>query len=335
MTKDEIFNIILHDMADYVEAEKLLILRSILYKNFCNYDISMTETSVALLDEDFDTDILKKYVIDLKICGRSDKTISQYLFSIRQFLDAIHKSIRDVTTDDVEKYIALILLVNKNSNVTVRNKTACLRPFFLWAYEKNYILNYPFKNIKPIKCEKKIKEVLTDHDMVLLRDACKDNPRTLAMIDFLSSTGVRVSEFINLNISDVDFVTGAVTVYGKKTRTWRKTYLNTSASKHLSDYLSTRKDDHESLFITMKRPYRRLSRYSVEEILKSSAKRAGVNKHCTVHLFRRTLATNLHSKGMELDYIAKMLGHTVSTLEQCYLVTNDSDVRNSYYNHAK
>lgn len=335
MIKDEVFNNVLHEMGDLLDGSDLMILRSVLYKNFCDYDISKAETAIALLDEDFDTDLLKKYVIDLKICGRSDRTISQYLYTIRTFLDTVHKSIRDITEDDVEAYLAIILLAKKNSPTTVRNKTAAIRPFFLWAYEKNYISSYPFKNLKPIKCEKKLKEVLTDHDMVLLRDECKNNIRTLAMIDFLSSTGVRVSEFISLNKSDVNYDTGEVTVYGKKTRTWRKTYLNATALKHLSDYISSRTDTDVALFVGSNRPHKRLTRYTVEEVLKDTAKRAGVNKHCTVHLFRRTLATNLHAKGMELDYIAKMLGHTVATLEQCYLVTNDTDVRNSYFNHTK
>ncbi len=133
-----------------------------------------------------------------------------------------------------------------------------------------------------------------------------------------------------MNINDVDFEKGEVIIYGKKTRTWRMVFLDACTTKHLAEYIESRKDNNEALFIDTRSPYQRMTTDSMGRLVKKIGIEAGVRKNCTVHMFRRTLASKLYKKGMPLKDIAKILGHSVETLERYYLVIECNDLKYSY-----
>lgn len=103
-----------------------------------------------------------------------------------------------------------------------------------------------------------------------------------------------------------------------------------STRKHIVEYLNEREGEQEALFVATKRPHKRLGKATIETITKRVAKRAGVNKKCTVHLFRRTLATTLYKKGMPLKDIAAILGNSVDILEKDYIILEDRDIERKY-----
>ena len=163
-----------------------------------------------------------------------------------------------------------------------------------------------------------------------MRDECKDDIRNTAIIDFMLATGVRVSELEGLNISDVNLQTGEVSVYGRKTNTWRTVYIDAKASKHIADYLKQRTDNNLALFVGAKNK-RRLSKRMYETIVKNVARNCGITKHCTVHIFRKTLVSKLYSKKlMGIGEIAKIMGHSVATLQKHYLLLDDKNIKNAY-----
>ena len=107
--------------------------------------------------------------------------------------------------------------------------------FFAWMEDEEYIIKNPMKRIHKIKTDKVIKETYTDENMEVLRDNAS-NIRDLAIIDFLSSTGIRVGELVRLNINDVDFENRECIVFGKGNKQ-RKAYFDAKAKIHLEEYL--------------------------------------------------------------------------------------------------
>lgn len=193
-----------------------------------------------------------------------------------------------------------------------------------------------FIKIKPIKRIEKTKEYLTDDEVVSIRDCCKDDIRALALIDTLLSTGLRVSECVNLRISDIDFIKEEINIYSTKTNKWRKVYLNSNAKMHLNDYLASRTDNNPYVFINerkTKNTFDRMKKCSIEKLIQKYCYKANINRHCSVHLFRKTMATRLYSHGMDISLIAQILGHaSCKTTEKYYLSFKERDI---HYMYAK
>ena len=337
MTVQELSNNIINSMIPYLNPNQVNLLSATLTKELYDYDIIKKNTEiVSNYDDYYSTNelYLKKYSLEKRVQGMSEKTIYQYIYSTRKFLNAIQKDFHNINKDDVTYYFAILLKSGKVSNTSLDNTRRFISPFFVWCLENDYIEKNPFKGIKRIKQEKKIKEILTDKDIVLLKDTCNDNIRNLALIDLLLSTGIRVSELTNLKIEQIDLNSGEIIIYGKKTRVWRKVYLNADALKHVLDYINTRENNSEYLFNSIRKPYGKVSNQYIEKILNEISAKAGINKHCTVHLFRRTLATRLYKKGMDMKYIANLMGHSVRVLEECYLIITDEEIKSNYIKYS-
>ena len=286
-----------------------------------------TEVSTYTDDNEY---ILKVFVANKTLENLSRLSIKAYVNAVRNMLDSLGKNFREVTTDDVKYYLAVYKQRHKVSATTLAGTKRFLSAFYGWAYEEGHVRKNPVRAIKGIKPDPQKKEYLTEHEKELLRDGCK-NVRELALVDFLLSTGVRVGELETLDRADVDFTKKTVNVLGHKTRTYRTVYLSAKAAKHLEDYLNTRTDNNPALFVGSRKPYNRLGKCAYELILKNLAARVGIKKHCTVHLFRKTLATTLHRNGCSIEYIAAILGHaSTQTTQQCYLSICQEDVQSAF-----
>lgn len=265
----------------------------------------------------------------MRIDGKSDVTIRNYVGAVRKFLNFIKKRCIDVTSNDVLLFVGTLQQKKELKSQSIYTLYKEIRCFFKWLEENEYIVHSPFGKLHYSDKTKPLKETLTPEDIVKLKDACKNNMFDLALIDFLVSTGVRVGELILLNISDVNFVNSSVSVYAPKTKTHRTVFLIPSSLKHLTDYLESRKDDSDILF--SRREGKRMCDTSIEDRIHAVAKSAGINKHVTVHTFRRTLATTLHKKGMTDIDIAAILGHSdISTTVKYYIKNDVDNLRNSY-----
>lgn len=274
--------------------------------------------------------IIKLFISHKKLENLSERSIEQYVRTVWKMLEYLNKNYKDVTADDIKYYLAIYKTQNKVSSTTLAGTKRFLSAFYGWAAEEGLIQKNPVRAIKGIKPDPIKKEFLTEHEKELLRDNCKTT-RELALVDFLLSTGIRVGELVTLNRDDVNFQMGTVNIVGHKARKFRTVYLSAKASKHLKDYLEGRVDNDPALFVGTRKPYNRLGNTSYESILKNIAKRAGIQKHCTVHLFRKTLATTLHRNGCSLEYISEILGHaSTNTTRQCYLTICQEDIQAAF-----
>ena len=334
MNNEELKSRILMEMNAIIGNDELRKLKSCLDRNFYGMTVVENTTEVAIVQDVISNDdMLKRFVLEKTIEGLSRKTLEQYIRETRRFLLFVNLHYSNVTHDAINFYLASLLSGGVSPN-TVDNARKFIKPFFKWLYENEFIARDIFMKIKPIKRQEKQKEFLTADEIVHLRDVCQEDKRSLALVDFLLSTGVRVSECTNVKLEDVNLNTGEVNIYATKTGMWRKVYLDPNALKHLNDYLKDRNDDCEYVFVNTRRKNNTITRMknsAVEKIVQKYCGIAQIHKKCTVHLFRKTLATRLYKRGADISVIAKLLGHnTVKTTEKYYLTICDQDIKYIY-----
>lgn len=199
--------------------------------------------------------------------------------------------------------------------------------FFGWMCIKGYIKSNPASGLETIKSETKIKKPFADEELERLKISC-NNCRDIAIIDFLYSTGIRVSELVALNITDVDFLNKSVIVYGKGAKE-RETYLTATSCMYLKTYINNRTDKNAALFVSLRSPNNRLTVAGIGNILKRIGKTAEI-KDVHPHKFRRTTATNLLKKGMPLEEVRELLGHKKLDTTMIYCCINRENVKHSH-----
>ena len=310
---------ILNEMSEYLSVSQMKKLQEVIIRVFSEKD----ETKKQIDNSEF----LKLFLEAKKIEGCSERTIQYYRVTIEKMLQKVTIPVRKITTEDMRDYLAGYQQVNNCSKVTVDNVRRNISSFFFWLEEENYILKSPMRRIHKIKTNKQVKETISDEDIEKLRDACKCT-RDLAIIDLLYSTGMRVGELVNLNRSDVNFELRECIVFGKGGKE-RKVYFDAKAKLHLQEYLNGRVDDNPALFVTLDKPFERLKISGVEIRVRSLGKSVGLTK-IHPHKFRRSMATRAIDKGMPIEQVQKILGHSQIDTTMQYAIVNQGNVKISH-----
>ncbi|TQO58107.1 site-specific tyrosine recombinase/integron integrase [Paraclostridium bifermentans] len=274
-----------------------------------------------------DLNYCEMFIYAKKVEGCSNKSLKYYKSTIDKMLKALQKSVKQITTDDIRKYLGDY---NKNNNcgkVTIDNIRRIISSFFSWLEEENYILKSPVRRIHKIRTENLVKETYTDENIEIMRDNC-NQIRDLAIIDLLNSTGMRVGELVKLNIEDVNFNERECIVFGKGDKQ-RRVYFDAKTKIHLQDYLKSRNDDNEALFVSLLNPHNRLQISGVEIRLRKLGKMLDISK-VHPHKFRRTLATRAIDKGMPIEQVQQLLGHSKIDTTLQYAMVNQNNVKSSH-----
>lgn len=274
-----------------------------------------------------DNELIEAFISAKKIEGCSDRTLKYYRNTMESVSGRVNKPFRFITTNDLRVYLANYQNERNVSKVTIDNVRRIMSSFFSWLEDEDYIMKSPVRRIKKVKVSKVFKEIYSDEELEIMRDNC-DAVRDLAMIDILSSTGMRVGELVNLDIQDIDFENRECIVLGKGDKE-RKVYFDARTKVHLQAYLDERSDGNQALFVTLHRPFERLKISGVEIRLRELGHRLNINK-VHPHKFRRTLATKAIDKGMPIEQVQHLLGHQKidTTLE--YAMVNQNNVKMSH-----
>lgn len=318
MMEEKLVNI-LNEMAEYLSIAQLKKLQEVLIKQLSD-DKPQKET---ISNEDY----LKMFLNAKRIEGCSDRTIQYYRVTVEHLLKNIITPIRKITTEEIREYLADYQKINNCSKVTVDNVRRNISSFFTWLEEEDYILKSPMRRIHKIKTKTVVKEVISDESIEKMRDHCKEK-RDIAIIDLLYSTGIRVGELVNLNIEDLDLEQRECVVYGKGDKE-RKVYFDAKAKIHLEDYIQSRTDDNPALFVTLDAPHSRLKISGVEIRLRELGRELGYSK-IHPHKFRRTMATRAIDKGMPIEQVQKILGHSQIDTTMKYAIVNQTNVKTSH-----
>ena len=313
-------------LADVLTVDQMARLRTTAAGIMEHFDM----TEMQMLDAS-DDDLLSCYLDTMKVQNRSERTIHRYEYEITRMMKDVKVPTRRITVYHLRNYLA------KEQARGIRDSTMeglrqVFSAYFNWLQRESLIEKNPCANLGPIKVAKKEKKIYSQVEIEKLVRGCKGyrKIRNVAIIHFLASTGCRISEMTGLDRGSVNLDSLECVVHGKGDKE-RTVFMSEVAGMALKEYLETRKDDGEALFAGFRGE--RLQPGGVREMLKEIAKRMNVeNVH--PHKFRRTLATEMSRRGMQLHQISKLLGHEKIDTTMSYVMLNKEDVKNSYRRYA-
>lgn len=316
---DEKIVIVLNEMSAYLTIEQMKKLQEVILKTFAENTLVKQNIS----NEDF----MQMFFAAKQIEGCSSRTIKFYKTTLEAMFAQIETEVRKITTEEMREYLSEYQKRNNCSNVTIDNVRRNISSFFSWLEEEDYILKSPMKRIHKIKTKKVVKNTISDEAIEKLRDGCKTT-RDKAIIDLLYSTGMRVGELVNLNIDDIDLEGRECVVYGKGDKE-RRVYFDAKSKVHLKEYIDSRNDDNPALFVTLNTPFKRLKISGVEIRLRELGRELKVER-IHPHKFRRTMATRAIDKGMPIEQVQKILGHSQIDTTMQYAMVNQNNVKASH-----
>lgn len=319
---------IIMELNGVLQMEMLNFITDKLTIELQKYEVTERCTDVSVVDTSPYT-TLNKFIATKRIEGIAETTLKRYKDENWKLISFLRKPLEEISTYDLRYYLSMKRQTNNLSNRTLDGMRRCYSTFFSWLAAENIIKINPCLALSQIKYRKQIKKPFSAVELEKIRQACK-NKRDLALVDFLYSTGCRVSEVSSLTISDVDFDKQELIVVGKGNKE-RTVYLTDVATMRLKEYLSQRNDFSDALFLGKgNRPFQK---NGIEAMLKRIGESAGVeNVH--PHRFRRTLATNLLDRGMNIQDVAEILGHADLKTTQIYCYISKQNVKASYSKYA-
>lgn len=318
--KQNLITDIIQGMLPYLNNAQSKRLQEVLQYSLTNYQVIEDSERKKEIEPDF----VELFLSAKRIEGCSEKSLKYYKSTIIAMLTTLDKSVKYIITDDIRGYLTEYQRKNDLSKVTVDNIRRILSSFFSWLEDEDYILKNPVRRIHKVKTGTNIKETYSDETLELMRDNCTEL-RDLAMIDMLASTGMRVGEMVLLNRNDIDFNERECIVFGKGSKE-RIVYFDARTKIHLQNYLKSRKDNNEALFVSLKAPYERLQIGGIETRLREFGRKLGVSK-VHPHKFRRTLATMAIDKGMPVEQLQQLLGHRKIDTTLQYAMVKQSNVK--------
>ena len=262
-------------------------------------------------------DSFKDFLIYEK--GMSENTVSAYLSDI-------NKVSGKEEYFDIEKFLPSTYLksskIKNYSGSTKKRIQSSINQFLKYLIDENYIANIEMNNIS-IMTEKKLPNVLSPNEIDILIDFYDHDvfisSRNKTIIDFMYSTGCRVSELINVEESDIDIEEAFVRLEGKGSKQ-RIVPLGSKVLINLENYLPLRNKDRKNknnkLFIS--KSYKNLDRTAVFRIIKSTGVKAGINKELHPHILRHSAATHMLEGGCDLRTVQEFLGHSSVSTTQIY-----------------
>lgn len=310
---------VLNEMSAYLSIAQMKKLQEVIVKTFSENELCHQNIS----NEEF----MEMFLTAKKIEGCSERTIKYYRMTTVHLLDYLKEPIRKVTTETMRQYLVDYQKINNCGKTTIDNIRRNISSFFSWLEEEDYILKSPMRRIHKIKTKKKVKNIISDEEIEKLRDSC-DNIRDTAMVDLLYSTGIRVGELVRLNREDINFSERECVVFGKGDKE-RKVYFDAKAKIHLEKYLQSRTDTNPALFVTLDKPHDRLKISGVEIRLRQLGRKLKIEK-VHPHKFRRTMATRAIDKGMPIEQVQKILGHSQIDTTMQYAIVNQNNVKASH-----
>ena len=310
-----------------VNEDVVSIVQDVLIMQLNQYEVMERCTEVAVRDDSAEG-LLKKFLATKRVEGMADSTLRRYAEINKALLNYLGKPLEEITTYDIRFYLSARRQSGKVSNRSLDGMRRCYSSFFGWLAAERLISYNPCTALAQIKYRKVAKKPYSATDIEKIRKVC-GSIRDLALVDFLYATGCRVSEVCRLDMSDIDFERKECTVIGKGNKE-RKVYLTEVAAMHLQEYLNSREDSCSALFIGRGK---RLGKNGIEAIIKKLGIAAGVeNAH--PHRYRRTLATNLLDRGMNIQDVAAVLGHADLKTTQIYCYISQTNVKTAYHKYA-
>lgn len=343
--KNDLINTIIDKMGLILNGGQLYELNKTLNQVLEEYEVFVAQN--LDLDKNYEESnkkLLELFIESKKLQGLSEKTIHIYSDENTKFLNSLNKNIINIQAEDIRNYLSFKQELG-NSPRTLNNVRRFLNSFLSWLCSENFMLKNPMDSVPKIKEPKRVKKPFTDTEIEKLRDYVIDRKpngkikgerlilwraRSLALMELLLSSGIRVSECSQLKRTSFDFTENSFRVIGKGNKE-RTCYFNDRAKHRLKEYFRLRPDDNSAAFVGITAPYRVYMTNGIESLLRQMGEEAGVeNVH--PHRFRRTFATNLMLRGLGVDKIKDLMGHESIETTMIYTSIKEEDLK---YVHKK
>lgn len=327
-------------MTPYLNREQMERLKDVLYINFHNIEVKEECYELQPSSLSGNELKLKMFLASKKAINCQDETLKGYATEIRNVLAFLGKDVEDINAMDLRYYFSYMREKKGIKMTTLETRMHYLSSFWNFLNVEEITSSNPVRRIGRLKVEKEIKKPYSTKEMEALREAC-DNMRDRALVEFLYSTGVRISEAVALNVGDINMERCDLVVYGKGSKE-RVTYLTEAAKYHLERYLRARCMEEgltleelaeKPLFVSNNKHHKRLTNNGIQYMLRGLGKKAGV-KNVHPHRFRRTIATDLLSRDMPIEQVKEFLGHVKLDTTLIYCTIKEENVRASHRKYA-
>lgn len=290
-------------------------------------DFEICRKQMALITADGLPDVVKHYIAAKAVSNRSMKTLTQYRYKLVNFFDTVKKSYMDITANDIRMYLYRYKVEHNASDRYLDNIRTTLNGFFSWLVNNDYLPKNPCAKVDPIKYQEKKREPLSPYDLEVFRWNTVD-VREKALIDFFFATGCRVSECAGVRLSDIDWDNRAVLIRHGKGDKQRTVYFNAESELSLREYLKTRQDQTDALFVSARAPHQPLKSHALENILLKVSQRSGM--HVFPHRLRHTFATAGLRGGIPLEHLQQLMGHEDPKTTLIYAKLNQADLQHDH-----
>ena len=249
---------------------------------------------------------------ELRLRGFTENTIKSYLMHVKNFLKKVGNDPAKITEEDVKDYISQKMIEEGLSTRTIACIMAALRFFFSEVMKKEDVVRF-----KPPKQEKKLPTVLTREEVRALIDAA-ENIKHKALVELLYSSGLRISECLNLKVKDIDFNNFVGVVRGGKGKKDRIFIVSRRAAEDLQTLIIMEDKSSEDYIFTGKNRNRPMTPRAAQKIISNLSAMAGITKNVTPHVLRHSFATHLLEAGVDIRRIQELLGHANLNTTQIY-----------------
>ena len=274
-----------------------------------------------------------------KVKQASTNTIASYMRDIRQFAVWLQENealdVVDASQQNIGEYMSHLEREGK-SGATLSRCVASLKNFYSYAISSGFLESTPVTEIRIDRGEKKLPQILTGREIELLlaQPGCVDPKgiRDKAMLEVMYATGIRVTELIDLDLSDLNLELGVIKCTGSKKS--RAIPLYPAALKALRTYVESvrgimiAEPDEPALFVNVSGG--RMSRQGFWKILKHYQNTANINKEITPHTLRHSFAVHLLENGADIGSVQELMGHSDISSTQLYTQMIDNKIRSAY-----
>lgn len=308
---------------DILQDALALRLEEVLYRYNIEHRASLD------LENDID-DKLEMFLSSKRLEGLSENTLIDYRMELGLFIRKNSKAVVQIQTPDIRAYLASCKNVQTS---TIGKKLTVLKSFFGWMVKEEILLRDPTTKIKMPKKKQRLPKGLSADEFELVRELC-ESKRERAMVEVFYSTGCRLSELMSMDIDNINKQEMSTTVIGKGDKE-RKVYLTFTALYHLNSYLKSRDDDCEAVFVTVRRPHRRMGKKTIQDEIGKIGKRLNLkNKVIHPHVFRHTLAQTMLDNGAKLEEVQNILGHSTIGTTQIYAQVSEERKQTAHKRYA-
>ncbi len=332
ITKNEMLADISTNLVTYLDKEQVDMVKAVFMIKMQGYDIHEVDTVPAVQTPDVDA-ILQRFEKDMQAKGIKDSSIRTYKSTAKSFLCSTGAAFAGVTARHVTDYLAdkrtePNVHGRKNSQTYISDIYRNLSVFFDWAYRKHHINEDIMRDVDKVRPKQKKKERLSVEEMEACRE-CVKSDREKALLELMFSTGMRVGEISRLKIEDINLDKRRIYIPdGKSDTSERYVYLTIKARNAIKRYIRDRKSGY------VFRPARKvladdtpIGKGSIERMAKDIGRRAQAHCDATVHVYRKTFASEEYRRTGSVKYVSILLGHASTAItEKYYLVDDLKDV---------